>query len=249
MSGLIGQVAGLAGLNLGGTSVNESVAVLQSRNFALRFMRTHGVDRYLFPKLWDESSQSWKTRGTSGLLPFLASLGIPVQPDRVTPVPGPSPDDAVRAFDQLRSAAVDRRTEFVKLSVKGPTPELAQQWASAMISEVNDQLRAQALADTRRAVELLTKRLESDQLQSVHVAASSLLEAQLRREVGTESRAEFALKVLDPPSLPNQRFYPRRSRMVLIGAAAGFMVGALYVLTASWWRHGGRRRRLADERD
>jgi len=55
--------------------------------------------------------------------------------------------------------------------------------------------------------------------------------------------------VLDPPSLPTQRFYPRRSRMVLIGAAAGFIVGALYVLAESWWRHGGRRRRLADERD
>src|SRR5262249_23773760 len=132
MSGLIGQVAGLAGLNLGGTSVNESVAVLQSRDFSLRFMRAHGVDRYLFPRLWDERTQSWMPRSSSRLLPFLASLGIPVELDRVTPAPGPSPDDAVRAFDQLRTAVIDRRTEFVKLSVKGPTPELAQQWARTM---------------------------------------------------------------------------------------------------------------------
>jgi uncharacterized protein involved in exopolysaccharide biosynthesis len=249
VSGLIGQVAGLAGMNLGGTSVNESVAVLQSRDFSLRFMREHGVDRYFFPRLWDEGKKEWKPRSRSGLLSFLARLGIPVEFDRGNPPPGAPADDLLLRFDDLRSAAIDRRTEFVKLSVKGPTPEIAQQWASAMISEVNDQLRAQALADSRRAVELLTKRVESDQLQSVHMAAASLLEAQLRREIGTESRAEFALKVLDPPNLPGERFYPRRSRMVMTGAALGFVLGALYVLTASWWRGRRPRNRVADGHD
>ncbi|HEX4389039.1 MAG TPA: hypothetical protein VH109_10480, partial [Steroidobacteraceae bacterium] len=119
----------------------------------------------------------------------------------------------------------------------------------AMITELNDQLRSQALADARRAVELLTKRVESDQLQSVHQAASTLLEAQLRREVGTESRSEFALKILDPPSLPIERNYPRRSRMVMIGAATGFLFGALYVLAVSWWRRRGLRHRDEDGLD
>ena len=36
--------------------------------------------------------------------------------------------------------------------------------------------------------------------------------------------------MLDPPSLPYQRFYPRRTRMVMIGAAIGFLLGASYVL-------------------
>jgi len=222
--------------------------VLQSRDFTLRFMRDHGIDRYLFPKLWDERTKSWRTRSPSGILPLLGKLGIPVELDRGTPPPGPSADDAVLSFDRLRSAAVDRRTEFVKLSVKGPSPEVAQEWARAMISELNEQLRSRALVDIRRAVELLTKRVETDQLQSVHLAASSLLEAQLRREVGTESRAEFALKVLDPPSLPVQRFYPKRSRMVMMGAASGLVLGALYVLGESWWRRRARRR-VADGLD
>jgi uncharacterized protein involved in exopolysaccharide biosynthesis len=249
VSGLIGQVAGLTGMNLGGTNVNESVAILQARDFSLRFMHEHGVDRYLYPRQWDERSNSWKPRSPSGVLTFLAALGIPVQADKGNQPPGPPADDLLLRFDDLRSAVIDRRTEFVKLSVKGPTPEIAQEWARAMIREVNDQLRAQALADSRRAVELLTKRVESDQLQSVHMAAASLLEGQLRREIGTESRAEFALKVLDPPSLPGQRFYPKRSRMVMTGAAAGFFLGTLYVLAASWWRRRRPRDRVADGRD
>src|SRR4029077_20507961 len=72
VSGVIGQVAGLAGLKLGATSVNESVAVLQSRDFALRVMGAHGVDRYLFPSLWDDRTHSWKPRSRSGPLSLLA---------------------------------------------------------------------------------------------------------------------------------------------------------------------------------
>jgi uncharacterized protein involved in exopolysaccharide biosynthesis len=235
MGGLLGQVAGMAGIGLGGASLNETVEVLRSQDFSLRFMREHGIDRYLFPKTWDERTNAWKPRSPSGIVSTLRNLGFPVTPDpaHIYERPGPLVEDEVVRFDRIRTAVVDRRTEFVRLTMQGPTPEVARDWNRAMISELNESLRAKALADSRRAVDLLSKKVETEQMQSVRMVASALLEAQLRREVMTESRAEYAVKVLDPPSLPDTRYSPKRSRMVLIGALLGFLAAAVYVIGAS----------------
>jgi uncharacterized protein involved in exopolysaccharide biosynthesis len=242
ISGLIGQVAGLAGglLQGQGTSVEESVAVLNSRDFALRFMREHGVLQYLFPDQWDRKTQTWKahTAGLSAMLPGNAATAR---------APGPSADDAVKAFDGIRLVTIDRRTDFVRLSVRGPSPEVAQTWATALIRELNEVLRNRALDDTRRAVELLSKRVDTEQLQSVRTIVSALLELQLRREVMAESRREYALRMLDPPSLPDQRFYPHRTRMVLTGMLIGFVLGAIFVIAQQLrrrWRGAAGERRV-----
>jgi hypothetical protein len=248
LSSVVGSIGGLVGglgaLGGGGTSVEESAAVLRSRDFALRFMKEHGVLPYLFPKLWDREHSRWKPEAVSGgpslgntLAGWLSSQPVVVPPLVI----GPSSDDAVRAFDRVRSADIDRRTNFVKLSVHGPSPQLAQEWAAAMIAEVNEELRARSVDDSRRAIKLLEQKVDDPAQQSVRVIASALLESQLRREVASESRKEFALRVLDPPSLPDQRFAPRRARIVMIGAVFGLLLGAAYVVLGSAWRERRRR--------
>ena len=70
LSSVVGSIGGLVGglgsLTGGGTSVEESSAVLRSRDFALRFMKEHDVLPYLFPKLWDREHQRWKPEAVSG---------------------------------------------------------------------------------------------------------------------------------------------------------------------------------------
>lgn len=222
LGGVLGQFAGIAGnlgLSTGGANEDEAVAVLQSREFSLRFMRDHGVTPILFPNLWDSANQKWRPRsGHSG------------DDD------GPSKDDAVKAFDEYRIITVDRRTEFARLSVRAPTPALAREWATAMINELNESLRKRSLEDSQKAVAILSKSVETEPIQSIRTAASALLEQQLRRQVLAQSRSNYAMRILDPPSLPDQRYYPRRTRMVLIGTAFGLLLGAFFVLGLSAWR-------------
>jgi hypothetical protein len=238
--GQLGGLVGGLGLPSGGTSVEESVAVLRSRDFSLHFMNEHRVLQFLFPRLWDDAAGRWKGDASAASISsadrmarWLSSTPVAAIPP---PAPGPSPDRAVRAFDEIRAVEVDRRTNFVRLSIRGPTPEIARAWATAMIDELNDLLRRRALEDAHRAVALLSQKVESEPLQSTRVIASALLESQLRHEVSAESRREFALRVLDPPSVPDERYAPRRTRIVLIGAAVGFLLGAMYVVLQAAWR-------------
>ena len=252
IAGQLGGLVGGLGLPGGSTTVEESVEVLKSREFALRFMDEHGVLQFLFPTKWDQAAGKWKPEanadGSSWATPLAQWLSStpPIKP--APRPPGPSPDLAVKSFDDIRVANIDRRTNFVKLSVRGPSPEIARSWAAAMIEELNESLRRRALEDSHRAIALLSNKVDTDPQQSTRMIASALLESQLRREVSAESRREFALRVLDPPSLPDQRYSPKRSRMVMIGAALGFLLGAIYVLGMSAWRQRRRGRSAAPVR-
>jgi Chain length determinant protein len=222
LSGVLGQFAGIAGgLGVSGGSANEdeAVAVLQSREFSLRFMREHALLPLMFPKIWDAGLQKWRPRNDGTERPA-----------------GPSPDDAVQSFESMRTVTVDRRTEFVRLAIRAPTAALARDWSTSMINELNDALRSRALEESQRAVTLLSKSVETEQVQSMRTAAASLLESQLRRQVLAQSRRDYALRILDPPSLPDQRFYPKRTRMVIIGFGLGLLLGICFVLGRRAWR-------------
>lgn len=255
LGGLVGEFAGMAGLSglaSVGSSLNESVAVLDSRQFALQFMRGNGVLQYLFPKLWDAKEQRWIDSGSGqapGIVARLKGLLEPV-PDWVfaSRQPGPSADDAVKRFDLIRVAQVDRRTNFIQLKVRGPTPEVAQRWATTMITQLNESMRNRTLDEARKAVDLLTQYISTEHEESIRAAAIALLEAQLRREVVAESRQEFAVQVLDPPSLPVERYYPRRAHMALLSAILGFLVGAAGIVCGSAVRTRKRKAVFAAQR-
>lgn len=240
LGGLVGEfagVAGLAGLASGGSTLNESVAVLQSRQFALQFMSQNGVLQYLFPALWNAKEHAWAVVDGGQSPGILArALGwIEPVPDSefASRQPGPRPDDAVKRFDRVRVAEVDRRTNFIQLKVRGPTPEVAQRWAAAMIVQLNESMRNRTLDESRKAVDLLTKYISTEHEETIRAAAVALLQAQLRQEVVAESRREFAVQVLDPPSLPDQRYYPRRGHMTLLSALLGFLLSCLGIVSGS----------------
>jgi uncharacterized protein involved in exopolysaccharide biosynthesis len=225
LGGVLGQVSALTGVlgmpRMGGTSVEEVTAVLRSREFSVRFIRNHDLLPVLFPEREWPSRKAPAGPAPSGSKPPPVSAA-----DESGPGPRLRVEDILARFDTLRSITVDRRTNFVSLSFKARDPQTAQRVTRAMIDDVNAELRARALVETRRAEEFLHAKIASAQYESIKNTAAALLESQLKREVLAESRSDFALRMLDPPSLPETRSYPKRTKIVIIG---GFLGGVLAV--------------------
>jgi uncharacterized protein involved in exopolysaccharide biosynthesis len=194
----------------------------------LRFIRNHDLMPHLFP------DKDW---------PKVAAAAGGAPPDRLAPATGASlglvnadgsrrmtVEDVLDKFGLMRVVSVDRRTSFVTIRVRARQPEVAQSIAQAMVEDINAELRGRALVETRLAESFLNEKIATAQFESIKNTAAALLESQLKREVVAESRPDFALRVLDPPSLPEMRSYPRRSRMVIIGGMLGCLVAGLVVL-------------------
>jgi uncharacterized protein involved in exopolysaccharide biosynthesis len=253
LAGLVGSfsaIGDILGLMGGGMDIEETVAVLNSREFTDRFIETHGVLPYLFSDQWDADKKAWKagagtdTGWTASMrrkLDDWAAGGAPAKSPAAAR-PGPSPEEAYKRFDKLRKVVIDRRTKFVRLTLRARTPQLAQSWSEAMIKDLNSALQAKAQQDAARAVDVLGRRVASEQIESIRVTAAKLLESHLQRQVLAEVRQDYAVKVLDPPTLPERRSYPRRTRMVIIGCALGMFLGAVFVLGRKQWREMRRAR-------
>jgi uncharacterized protein involved in exopolysaccharide biosynthesis len=230
LTGMLGQVSALTGVlgmpSFGGASVEEVTAVLKSRDFSVRFIRNHDLMPELYPeRKWMKAPAQPETPTGQPAAASSNELGYRSADGSQLTV-----EDVLDSFNQMRTITVDRRTGFVSLKVRARQPAVAQQIAQAMIRDINDELRRRALGEARRAEEFLNQKIASVQFESIKQTAAALLESQLKREVVAESRPDFALRVLDPPSLPEMRSYPKRTRMVFIGGFIGALVASFIVL-------------------
>ncbi len=108
IAGLLGQAEGLGSLldipSLGASDTAETVAVLRSRSFRLRFIERHDVLQYLYPGRWDPKLRRWRVTG------------------------GPPPEDILQGenFDKWRTVEIDRRSGMVVIAIRGPSPALVK---------------------------------------------------------------------------------------------------------------------------
>lgn len=249
LSGLVGQFSALTGelgLLSGGGNLDESVAVLESHDFAAKFIHSHGLLPELFPERWNSVRHTWGTDGPGGsstmftrawqhVTGLLSGEGDSTHGGSGVGAREPSEEEAFERFDKIRSAVIDRRTNFVRLKVLARTPELARDWGLKLIQDMNSEMRARALAETNRTISLLSEKIEGVKYESVRTAAVNILEAQLNREILAQSQPDYALRTIDSPSLPETRFYPRRTRMVLMGLLLGFVLAALVSIGRRAW--------------
>lgn len=196
-----GGLAAIAGINVGssGAATEESLAVLRSREFTEAFI----VDGQLMPELYSGLS-TWIEDDT------------------------PTPAEAFRFFDrQVRSVVRNARTGLVSVSIEWKDPELAAQWANELVARVNAEMRSRAIANSNASVGYLEKELAATSTVDTRAAISRLMEAQINQRMLANVTREYAFRVVDralPPDLDDV-IRPRKLLMIVLGAAAGFLIG------------------------
>jgi uncharacterized protein involved in exopolysaccharide biosynthesis len=208
LAGQFADVAALAGINLSaGNSTAEAMATLRSRAFTARFIRERGLMPVLFADDWDEDRRAW----------------------RVASDDAPTMEDAYRLLDSIRSVDEDLSTGLITVTVTWGDPKLAADWANALVEDVNEQLRDRAILDSRKNLEFLNAELETVEEIEVRTAIYGLIEAEMKNAMFANARSEYAFKVIDPAVVPEKKHWPNRLLLVLIGLAAGAVIGVLVV--------------------
>lgn len=209
--GRLGGLASLAGVSLGSQGVEESLAVLRSRQFTETLIKDLDLLPGLFPGRWDEDAGRW-TNSKAG---------------------APSLAQGFRRFDRrVRVVTFDKKTNLVKISAVWHDPEGAADLVNEMISRINREMRDRAIARTNASVQFLQKELEGTQAVETRQVISRLMESQINQRMYANVTGDYALRVVDPalPPDPDDRVRPRTLLMLLLGGVVGTVVGGLLIL-------------------
>jgi uncharacterized protein involved in exopolysaccharide biosynthesis len=214
MNDMVSQVGGLASLaglnlNLGGDSMH-AVAVLKSNEFAADFIQRENLLPILFADEWDPVAQRWRD-----------------------PNPANHPDirDGVRFFDKkVRSVAEEGRGGLVTLTVDWTDPDIAAEWAQKMVAQVNERIRARQIEELEQKLAYLNDQLAKATLVELRQAIARVVEDQISAMMLTQARTEYAFKVIDPAFPPKLRAWPKRTLIVIVLTALGFLAGAVLAL-------------------
>jgi uncharacterized protein involved in exopolysaccharide biosynthesis len=213
LSSLAGQLGGLGAL--AGVNVNaddnevKSIATMNSRDFTRRFIEKHDLLPVLFADAWNTESGTWQVQN-----------------------PAEIPDlwDATARFDKdVRVIAQDAETGLVTLTINWSDPTIARDWANKLVDEVNQDLRARAIEQSRRRIEYLQTRLKETNEVEVRTAAFALIEAEMKDAMLSAVKADFAFEVVDPAIAPEKRYWPNRGLFAVVGLAAGLLLGLAWV--------------------
>jgi uncharacterized protein involved in exopolysaccharide biosynthesis len=203
-----GGLASLAGVDLVGGKDVEPVAVLRSRSFARQFIVEEGLMPVLLADSWDAQLRSWKG-----------------PQDR-----WPDERDAVKVFDEeVRHVIEDKKTGLVTLAIEWTDPVAAARWANSLAQRLNAQMRRQAIEEAETNVRFLRSEIAATPVSPLQQSASRLLELELEKLMLARGKTEFAVRVVDPATVPKKPSRPQKTVVIPVSLLLGLLVSLAIV--------------------
>jgi len=214
LSGLLGSTA-LAGLGLAPSAdKNEALETLQSRVLIRQFI----TEQKLIPILCKSDAIDCDSPADSPALTAERQM-----------------DDAIDLFiNHMLGVNEDTVSGAIHVTLIWYDRVQAAEWCNGLIALTNRRMQESAHDLAYRRIDFLKAAYARTDVVTAQAAIATLLQTELSRALDASTRPEYALRVVDPPTPPDDR-YPARPRKVVLGAAAG-VLGAMLALLYGYWR-------------
>lgn len=236
ISGQLGGLASLAGINLGGGGSNQTVVakeVLQSRAFLADFIQRHELQVPLLATSgWNNAERSWVydrevyNPETGNWLADEAGKSL-----------SPTDWDLVKAFKANHlSMSESADTGMITLSVKGFSPVAAQQWAESLVADINEHMRREDVAAAETRIDYLESKLNDTNIAGMQQVFYQLIESETRTVMLANAQQEYVFKTIDPAVVPQEKSEPKRALIVILATLLGGMLGVFIVFVLAFIR-------------
>lgn len=200
LGGIGAMVASEAGLNTAG-SLEQFEVVLKSRQLANTIVTQHNLLPVLFEKSWDSAQKRWRKKP-------------------------PTLQGAYRVLTGMMQATPDKKKGIMKLSVANKNPRLAKQILDHYVLGLSEFLRRQTLDDATAQQAQLYQQLEKTSDPLLKNKLYDLIAKQIEKETLAKVQEYYSFKVIDPSYVPEKKFKPQRSLIVIVSVFMAFFLAA-----------------------
>ena len=232
MASQFGGLASLAGINLnagGGTDQTTlAIEVLKSRQFFKEFLDKYQIKADLMaakewnpitgelsydPEIYDAQAKLW-----------VREVKAPKQPE-------PSMQESHEVFTkEVLSVATDKETGLITIAAEHISPQVAQQWVSWLIKDINQVMQQRTQQETLANINYLKEQLEKTSVAQMQTVFYQLIEEQTKTLMLAEANDDFVFKIVDPAVVAEQKVKPKRALICVLGTLLGGMLGVMIVL-------------------
>ena len=233
MSGMLGQYSGmasLAGISLpseSGSKAQEAIARIESFEFFSNSFLPHiKLENLMAVKKWNQASNTLIYDASA----FNSESGQWVRKVKPPKSNIPSSQEAYKDYKKIMSINEDKTKLFVKLSVKHKSPAIAQQWVEIIMEQIDQVMRDQDRQAALQSIAYLNSLAPTVNYEEIKQAFSSLQQEQMKRLMMVEANKNYIFNVLDSPIVPEVKFEPKRSLIVILSTMLGMILSVLGVL-------------------
>lgn len=234
MAAQLGGLASLAGLNVSQYGDKKAVIakeVLSSHAFLSDFIRRHKLEKPLRgAKAWDHDTEEWVINEDL-INPETGEWRLDEDGESLAPTDW----ELVKKFrkDHL-SIKEDRDTGMMSVKVSSRSPVAAKIWSELLINDLNNNLRERDVTAAERRIAYLEQKLAQVEVAGMQQVFYQLIESEMRTVMLANAEEDYALRVVDPPVIPEEKVAPNRLLIVCVAIIIGFVIGSFYVLLKTY---------------
>lgn len=233
ISGQLGGLASLAGINIGGGGANQTVMakeVLQSRAFLTDFIHRHNLMAPLMAtEAWNVEREQWaidrEIYNPENKEWLIDDEGESLEPTNW---------DMVKKIKEVHlSVSSNDETGMVTVNIKSMSPPAAKDWAEKLVHDINEHMREQDVKDAEARIAYLEGKLGETNIAGMQQVFYQLIESETRTVMLANAQDEYVFKTIDPAVVPQEKIEPKRALIAIIATMLGGMLGVFAVfLTA-----------------
>lgn len=237
ISGQLGGLASLAGINIGSGGANQTVMakeVLQSRAFLTDFIYRHNlIVPLMATEAWDMKNEKWVIN---------REVYNPETGEWLTDDDGesyqPTDWDMVKEFKENHLGMSESKdTGMVTLSVKSLAPPEAKKWAGWLVKDINEHMREQDIQKAEARIAYLEGKLRETSIAGMQQVFYQLIESETRTVMLASAQQEYVFETVDPAVVPQEKSEPKRALIAVVATMLGGMLGVLVVFLNSFVRN------------
>ncbi len=139
--------------------------------------------------------------------------------------------EAYRSYKSIISISWKKaESEFMTISVAHPSPYFAKEFLSLIIQETNALVRERKFYETEESLNYLNSQLAQTSVAEIRGSINSIIMNQLNAQMIASVRKNYLLSPLDAPFVPDERFSPRRTLIVILSSIVGFCLTLICVV-------------------
>lgn len=241
VSGQLGGLASLAGINIGSGSSNQTVIakeVLQSRVFLTDFVRRHNLEVPLLGTSgWSETSKSWI---------YDRDVYDPDADQWLVNESGksfkPTDWELVKVFKEEHIGVSENKDNgMITLTVRSLSPVASQQWAEWLVADINEHMRRKDVAESNARISYLEDKLNDTNVAGMQQVFYQLIESETRTVMLANAQKEYVFETVDPAVIPEEKSEPKRGLIILLSVMVGAMLGVVMVFAYFFVANGSRK--------